>query len=130
MGFLDGDLAEAIYKGFKGKLSTGIIRQFSAPTSGALDEYGDPIEVAATDTDIEGFAEGYSEFYRAQAGIPETDLKVNIFAQSCPGVVPGKDDLVKLTRAGADTWYQVRKVAVDPAQALFTCQAFVVPEPV
>lgn len=129
MSMLNGSVATAIYKGFKGKLLTGTIRQYSSPASGALDEYGDPIDLAATNTSIEGFVDAYSAFYAAQAGIPETDLKVCIFGKSCPGVIPTKDDVVKFTQAGSATWYQIRAVAVDPALALYECQAFVIPEP-
>lgn len=129
MGLLDGNLATAIYKGFKGKLLVGIIRQHTTPDSGSLDALGDPIEIDPVDTAMEGFVDGYSAFYRAQAGIPETDMKVCIFAKSCPSVTPSKDDLVRFTQAGVQTWYQVRAVAVDPALALWECQAFEVPEP-
>lgn len=128
-GILDGSLAEQIYKGFKGKLLIGTIRQYSAPESGALDAFGDPIELIETDTRIEGFTEDYDDQYMANAGIPTTDLKVNIFGKSCPGVIPGKDDKVRFRQGGVDTWYQLRRVRTDPAGALYVCQAFVTTVP-
>lgn len=129
MALLEGDLAKSIFKGFKGKLLSGTIRQRATPDSGALDEYGDPVEVTATDTAMEGFVEDYDDQYRVQAGIPETDVLVNIFAQSCPAVRPSKDDVVKFTQGGTVTWYQLRRVRTDPALALWSCQAFVIEEP-
>ena len=129
MGFLDGDLASQIYKGFKGKLLIGVIRQRALADSGALDALGDPIELAATDTAIEGFVENYDTAYAAKAGIPQTDIAVNIFGKSCPGVVPGKDEIVRFRQGGIDTWYQLRAAKTDPALALYSCRAFVIPEP-
>lgn len=129
MGILDTALRDAIYAGFKDKLLTGIIRQYSEPDSGALDEYGDPIDLAATDTDIQGFVDEYDDRYRAQAGIPEADVLVNIFGGSATAITPAKDDVVRFTRNSVATWYQLRRVKLDPAGVLFTCQAFVIPEP-
>lgn len=129
MGLLDYDLATQIYAGFKGRLLTGLIRQYSAPQSGALDSHGDPIDLAPVDTAIEGFTEGYDDAYRARAAIPSLDLKVNIFAKSCPGITPGKDNIVKFTRDGVGEWYQLRRAQTDPATALWVCQAFAIPEP-
>jgi hypothetical protein len=129
MGLLDGQLASAIYAGFKGKLLIGSFRQATVPASGALDSYGDPIDAGYVDTPCQGFADEYSAFYRAQAGIPDDSVKVCIFAKSMPGITPAKDDKVKLTQAGVATWYQVRSVATDPATALWTLESFTIPEP-
>lgn len=132
MGFLDGPLAESIYQGFKGKLLSGVIRQRAPAQSTALDEYGDPLDLIPTETTIEGFTEDYDDAFRAKAGIPLTDLKVNFFGKSAPGITPGKDDIVRFTQAGVDTWYQLRRAKVDPAGALWVCQAFQIaaPEPI
>ena len=123
-GLLTGKIAKAIFKGFKGKLLTGTLRHLT-PASGN-DEYGDPNSEVLTTFSIEGFTDQYSAFYRAQAGIPETDLKVSIFAQSSPGLVPVKDDTVLF----GSTWYQLLTVGIDPAGALYECQAFEVPTPI
>lgn len=130
MGILDGSLADQIYKGFKGKLLKGVLRQNTSPDSTALDSYGDPIDLLPTDTPMEGFVENYDAAYAARAGIPGTDVKVNIFAKSCPGLTPGLDDICKFVQGGVATWYQLRGAKIDPAGALWTCQAFVIPEPV
>jgi hypothetical protein len=129
MGLLDGDLAESIYQGFKGKLLSGIFYQRIVPESGALDALGDPTDLGYTPTPCEGFTDGYSAFTRAQAGIPETDLKLCIFANSMPGVVPTQGNFAVLNTKLGPKWYEVRKRATDPAVALWECQAFEIPEP-
>lgn len=130
MALLTGDLASQVFAAFKGKLLKGIIRQTVIPESGALDSHGDPIDSDPVDTAIEGFFENYDDAYKARAGIPLNDLQVNIFAKSCPGVTPTKDDVVKLIgTGGVAVWYQLRKVKTDPATAMWVCQSFVIPEP-
>ena len=131
MGMLDGDLATSIFDGFRGRLSVGLLRKRAVPESGGLDARGDPIDTVPTDKPIEGFYEDLDSAYMARAGLPADSVKVNIFAQSCPGVVPGRDDVVKLTRASVDHWFQLRRVQIDPAGALWVCpDAFEIPEPV
>jgi len=129
MGLLDGDLAKAVYGAFKGRLLKGVIRQSVVASSGGLDDLGDPLASAPIETTIQGFAEDYSESFRVSAGIPMGDVKVNIFAESMPGNRPSKDDLVRLDRGARSTWYQIRRVATDPAEALWTCQSFVTEAP-
>ncbi|WEX10283.1 hypothetical protein [Chelativorans sp. AA-79] len=120
---LTGQLAKAIYAGFKGKLLAGQLRQQS---SGGVDEYGDPIPGPVTLYAMQGFTDEYDDAYRARAGIPETDLIVNIFAQSLPaGIQPGKDDKAQFL----GQWYQLRGVKTDPATALWVCQAFRIEAP-
>lgn len=124
MALLTGDLAKKVFAGFKGKLLTGELRHEEAGT--AVDEYGDPLAPTITYTAIEGFTSNFSDAFRATAGIPDTDLKVQIFAQSAPALVPTKDDKVLFL----DQWYQIRKVRKDPATALWTCQSFAIDPPV
>lgn len=124
MGLLTGDLAQAIFNGFKGLLLTGELRR--EVKSGVLDEYGDPVGNTIEYYSIEGFVDEYNNFYQSQAQIPETDLKLSIFAKSSPGLTPLKDDKVIMN----NVWYQLRSVATDPATALFECQAFVISPPV
>jgi hypothetical protein len=115
---LTGQLAKAIFAGFKGKLLSGTLRQQSA---GGVDQWGDPIPGTVSLYGCEGFTDEYSDAFRVQAGIPETDLKVCIFGQSLPaGVQPTKDNQAQFR----GQWYQLRKIKVDPAMALFECQAF------
>jgi hypothetical protein len=127
VGLLDG-LAASIYAGFKGKLIKGQLRRLVAAESSGLDEFGDPLAPVPVLYDLEGFTDAYSDFFRATSGIPDTDLKVNIFGASC-AVSPLKDDQVVFTFAGETTWYQLRKVATDPARVLWVCQSYVIRPP-
>jgi hypothetical protein len=119
-GLLQGQLASQIYAGFQGKLLKGTLRR-PAP-SGGLDSFGDPNAVQILTWPCQGFVEGYNDFFRLRALIPETDSKVNIFAKSLPaGVAPLKDDQVLFN----GQWWQLRRAQTDPATALWVCQAFV-----
>jgi len=129
MGLLDGDLAASIYEGFKGRLLSGTFYQRRIPDSGGLDQLGDPQDLGYDDFKCEGFVDDYSAFTRAQAGIPDTDLKLCIFAESMPGVVPEQANFAVLNTKLGPKWYEVRKRATDPAVALWECQAFEIPEP-
>jgi hypothetical protein len=122
MGLLDGFIAKEIYKGFKSKLLKGTMRRAAPDPALGLDKLGDPEDTTDTEWACQGFVDGYSETFRALAGIPDTDSKVGIFAQSLPsGVRPQKDDTVEMP---AGTTYQLRNVSVDPATALWECRAF------
>lgn len=135
MGLLDGGLAQSIHDGFTGKLLTAQLRKRSIPASGGLDRAGDPIvPPSPTDHPCEGFIDAYSAFTMAQAGIPDTDLKLCLFGKSLPnGVRPEKDDIAKITGPDgsiyAGRWFQVRKSAIDPAGALWECQSFEIKAP-
>lgn len=119
-GLLEGKIAKAIYKGFKGKLLKGTLtRQVVAETAG-LDENGDPIDVGPQTFPFQGMIENFSAFFRATVGIPDTDVGVLIFAESI-STVPNKDDKVTLR----NRQFQVRKVLeVDPAEATYRLQCF------
>ncbi len=123
-GLLTGKIADAIFKGFKGKLLTGELRR-ETPND-ILDEYGDPTLPTISYFSLEGFVDEFSDMYRVKAGIPDTDLKVNIFAKSAPTLTPTKDDKVLMN----GVWYQLRKVRTDPATALWTCQSFRIDPPI
>lgn len=126
MGILDGPLADTVFNAFRGKLKTGVLRITAHPISGALDGRGDPTEAAPTDYPIEGFTSRYSDYARAQLGIPDTDLKVSIFAKSLPaGIEPAKDSKVRI----GNQWHQIRRLSIDPAGALWVCQSFEIEDP-
>lgn len=122
---LTGDIQKQVFAAFRGKLLTGVIRQARVGISGGLDDYGDAIDVGFVESKCEGFTENYSDAFKAASGIPQTDIKVNIFGGSIPGITPGKDDLVMLKGITGVQWYQLRgPVKTDPATALWNCQAF------
>jgi hypothetical protein len=123
-GLLEGQLASAIYAGFKGKLSKATLWRSVGAESGGLDALGDELAIVPTIWPGQGFTDNYSDAFKARAGIPETDLKVCLFAKSLPaGVRPLKDDKVNIP-TGSAAWYQLRKADTDPATALWTCQAY------
>ena len=122
MGLLSGQLAKAVYAGFKGKLSKGQLRRAVSAPSGGLDGYGDPISLDDQLFPFEGFDDGYDAAYAKTAGIPESDTKVNIFAASL-ATRPTKDDKVEIP-LGSGSWFQVRRVSSDPATALWVCQSY------
>lgn len=128
-GLLTGDIANAIYAGFKGKLLTGALVQSVPATSGGLDQYGDPMDAGVLTTPCEGFSAAYSEFFMATAQIPEGSVKCCFFAPSLKGIRPGQDDKAYFTRNGVQEWFQLRKVKIDPAGALWVCEAFPIPDP-
>lgn len=130
MGLLDGGIASAIYKGFKGKLLKGTLRREQPVGSAGLDSLGDPLATDPLTWACQGFTEDYSDFYRAQAGIPAGDVRVNVFAASLPrGIRPQKDDQVAFVRAGVTTWFQLRKNGTDPAEALWASPGFQIADP-
>jgi hypothetical protein len=130
VGLLDGDLARAIYAGFKGRLLVGRLLRIAPAPSAGLDALGDLQSPGLVAYRLEGFTDQYSDFSRATAGIPDTDVKVCIFGASLPaGIRPLKDDRVAFTRKGVESWYQLRRDATDPAEALWECQAYAIEPP-
>lgn len=128
MGLLTGDIANEIFKGFKGLLLKGTLVRDNPSTT--IDSLGDPITVTTQSWPCEGFVDNYSAHTKAAAGIPATDSKVCIFAKSLPaGIRPQKDDRVTMTNGVIATDWQLRaSIVIDPAGALWECQAFA-PEP-
>ena len=112
---LDGGLARIIGRAVDGLMLDGVLTRGVSTTA---DERGNPVE---TDDEypFRGFTENYSATYRATAGIPSTDLAVNIIAASI-ATTPKIDD--RVTMRG--TTYRIRSVTTDPAQAMWVCQSF------
>jgi hypothetical protein len=126
-GLLTGQIADEIFKGFKGKLLTGTLMRDTPSTT--LDELGDPVSVTTQSWKCEGFVDNYSAYTKAVAGIPSTDSNVSIFARSLPANVrPQKDDRVIMTNGVTASHWELRNAQVDPAGALWQCQAST-PEP-
>lgn len=114
--FLEGVLRKELAKGFKGQLLKGVLFR---DEYGELDDRGNPT-TTRTQYSVEGFIDEYNDIYRAQAGIPENDVKVVLIAGNCE-VDPIKDDLVSFPN-----WptYKIRAAKTDPALAHYTCQSF------
>lgn len=128
MGLLDGDIAKKIYQGFKGKLLKGRLRKISR--EGGLDGNGDPYAEVPVYHSMEGYVDLFSEFFKREAGIPDSDLKVCVFGQSIPGIDVKKDDKIRFKYLGRQRWFQVRIPRIDPAGALWECQAFEIEAPI
>jgi hypothetical protein len=75
MGMLDGDLAAALYNGFKGKLLSGEIVRNVGATSSDLDAHGDPTDVGQDRWEVEGFFDNYSRFTRTGANPARRDSR-------------------------------------------------------
>lgn len=73
---------------------------------------------------MEGFVDTYSAFYKAQAGIPETDVRILIIGGSL-STTPKRNDEIKFR----DKWYKAREVNTDPALAAWEIQAFEIEDP-
>lgn len=73
---------------------------------------------------MEGFVDTYSAFYKAQAGIPESDVKILIIAGSL-SITPRKDDQIQFR----GVWYKVRKLGTDPGIATWELQSFQIADP-
>lgn len=119
---LDG-MAGSIYAGFKGQLRSGVIRRLGA--AAGLDGHGRPQDRPPALHRFEGFIDDYSAFTRAQAGIPATSMRLNIFGASLPvGIIPSKDDLARVDEPAGPRWVKLlARVDVDPAGALYQCEA-------
>jgi hypothetical protein len=119
-------LAQQVFNAFNGKLLNGTLWRYVIGDSGNLTDQGDPIEGTPTTWSMQGFVDDFDAAYRQRAGIPEGDAKVSVFGASLPsGIVPQRDDRINMQ----DQWWQVRKVATDPAQALWVTQSFACPAP-
>ncbi len=121
--WLEGGLKKSIAKGFKGKskLLPGTIRRYSY----AMDNFGDRNPLNHIDYPFNGIRESFDARYRAQAGIPESDVKVLVLLGSTT-VTPQQTDKVLIN----GSWHEVREVlSIDPAGASASLQCYVIPAP-
>lgn len=110
-----GGLRARVNAAFAGQLIPAeLIRKLSAP---GLDPLGDPIVTTTERTAVQAVVDDYSDFFRATAGIPDTDVKLILIG--CQQ--PCKDDIVELCDGRQ---YQVRSVRTDPAQAHWEARAY------
>ncbi len=113
----------AIASGFSGQLRSGTLRRPGGASG--VDSFGDEINNTATTYDCQGIREMFSAFYAAQAGIPETDVKILLIG-GLVSVEPQKDDQIFIE----SKWHQVREVLdIDPAQASYTLQCYEIRDP-
>lgn len=126
MGLLDGSIKKALAKGFKGKLLKGTVQRV---TSSSLDVKGDRIAGVPQTFSVEGFVDEYDEFYRRNAGIPDTDLRITLIGGLMITEPAKGDNVMFATGEWAGQWFQLRRIGTDPAGAAWVCQAYVVDAP-
>jgi hypothetical protein len=124
---LEGALKQSIASAFKGKLTLGTLRRVSSTT---VDSKGNPVPGTASTFTFEGIREDFSLFSKANSGIPETDVKILVLLGSLnPVTTIKKDDVLYLSTPWLK-WYKVRRIlAVDPAGASCSVQAYEIPDP-
>ncbi len=66
----------------------------------------------------------YSAFYKAQAGIPESDIKILLIA-GLTTAIPKKNDEIQIR----GQWFKSRAVSKDPAEATWEIQAYEIADP-
>ncbi len=112
---LDGLKAD-ITAAFDGTLRTGTLYR----AGDLVDEFGNVTPGAGPYTQVstfQGLRASYSAEW-AQAGIPLTDVKIEMLAASL-STAPVQNDKVNIESA----WWFITAVEVDPSGAWFTCQA-------
>lgn len=128
--FLAGSLAKQIARAFKGKLLVGTLRR---PGPYTLDDFGDQVTSSGdfTDFTFTGMREAFDARYRAQALIPETDVKIMILIASLrPITTVTQLDQASNVQMPDTGWYQVRRILeIDPASATAMLQCFQIPAP-
>lgn len=93
-------------------------------TGASVDEFGDTVGATPESYSGKGMLLNYEDDFRVRAGIPETDVKVTIFATGF-GTTPNEDDQVQIR----DTWHQIRSVDWDPILAAWACQSYEIEDP-
>jgi hypothetical protein len=133
--FLAGPLAKQIARAFKGRLLVGTLYR-DAPST--LDAYGDPVNASGDflDYTFTGMRESFDARYRAQALIPETDVKIMILIASLRPIttITQNDQASRISLldrlSNVMFWYQVRRVLeIDPASATAILQCYQIPSP-
>jgi len=123
-------LSKTIAQQFAGKLARGKIYRAE---SMSVDEFGDPEISGSAVYPFEGIKASFGALYKAEAGIPDTDVQVMVLNQStlCPLPLLQTDKVYigPIDGSTPAQWHQVRKVlAVDPAGAHTMLQAYVINE--
>ncbi|WP_022697923.1 hypothetical protein [Euryhalocaulis caribicus] len=113
MGLLDGDLQDVFGSVFGSLMLDGTLTKAPSVSDGKGGWTAGTPQTAA----VKLMIESYSEFYRAQAGIPDTDVKI-IVLQKDVAFTPDTDS--RITVRGEE--YSVVQVQQDPAQASWTLQ--------
>lgn len=111
MGLLDGQLQQIFGSAFGPLLLDGIIHS----TTRTDDGQGGYISGVAVQYPCKLFSETYSDFFRTQSGIPDTDIRI-IALQLDVGYQPTTDDEVEMQGRR----YKIMAIEVDPAKVTWT----------
>ena len=122
---LTGEFKARMTARFKGKLLPGTLRR-EVPGAG-VDAYGDPNAGTIQIFSFEGMRQTYDARFRAQAGIPDTDVGIFLLlGLVSPETEPRPGDQVSID----DQWYQVRHIdEIDPASVSMLLQCFEIADP-
>lgn len=122
---LESQLKAKLAAGFKGRLLQGTLRREVAT---ALDDKGDPSSPTITTYAFEGIRESFSAYYKANSGIPETDVGILILQGSLnPATTITDADQGNFVFMSTpwNKWYKIRRVLeIDPAGASARLQCF------
>lgn len=129
---LEAELKRKVARAFRGKLTKGKLRRV---TSTAVDNKGNPVVSAVSYFSFQsGIRETYSAFYKANSGIPDTDVSILVLNGSfTPKTVVTKADEGNLIYLGKpwNAWYQIRRyIDGDPADASVKMQCYEVDAPI
>jgi len=130
VSLLESQFKARIAKAFKGKLLRGTFRRSVESTQ---DSFGDLATPTVTSFSFEGIRESFSARYKAQSGIPESDVSILILVGSVkpPTVFTEADqDQMVFMSTPWNEWYKIRRVLeIDPAGASVRLQCYEVPAP-
>ena len=125
VSLLEGKLKKIVAQKFKGRLLKGELVVEGGTT---VDNYGDVIQADSATYTFEGIRESFSALYLAQAGIPDTDVKILFILGSIKlngsivDIQPHQGNKVFIGQPAR--WHQVRRILeIDPAGASMTVQA-------
>lgn len=113
---LEGSLAKSIYKGMKGLFLDATIIRDTLP-AGSPDAPFDPLAPTQSMFSCKAIVETYSDFYKLNGLVKDTDRKFIILTQSL-SITPAPGD--RITIRGQT--YTLYSVEADPALATWTCK--------
>lgn len=123
MAFLDSAFVRnALAQGFNGQLSKGVLRREASST---VNNYGDRVVASVQSFPFQGTRDTFNAAFAAQAGIPDTDVRI-LFIAGLIKTVPRQDDKVFIK----NQWFQLRKlVETDPAEGHYVFAGFEIKAP-
>lgn len=124
---LVSEIKKRIASGFKGRLTTGVIRREAVAS---INSYGDKVAGPVSNFTFEGIRQNFTALYKSQALIPDTDVSILVLLGSVkPAMSPIQSDKIYLNAPWLK-WHQVRRILeVDPAGASMLLQCYEIKAP-